>query len=112
MIDGEPNTVYPDPGTANDSRPPITFLCLARSRRRSSRNFVHASSNDRIPCQHPSAARSQARRRQSPLSHNSHHQTHPCPIHAIRRCPASAPSPPSIFPIRSHSAITVSLASS
>ncbi|KAL5992599.1 hypothetical protein ACLOJK_013518, partial [Asimina triloba] len=38
--------------------------------------------------------------------------THPCPIHAIRRCPVAAPSPPPIFPIRPHSAITVSLASS
>ncbi|KAL6002380.1 hypothetical protein ACLOJK_034312 [Asimina triloba] len=112
MIDGEPNTVRPDPGTANDARPPITFLCLARSRRRSSSSSVHASSNDRIPCQHPSATRSRARRRQSLLSHNSRHQNHPCSIHAIRRCPASAPSPPSIFPIRSHSAITVSLGSS
>ncbi|KAL5978868.1 hypothetical protein ACLOJK_018763 [Asimina triloba] len=56
MIDDEHNTVRPDPGTANDARPPITFLCLARSRRRSSSSSVHASSNDRIPCQHPSAA--------------------------------------------------------
>ncbi|KAL5979055.1 hypothetical protein ACLOJK_018952 [Asimina triloba] len=63
MIDGEHNTVRPDPGTANDARPPIMFLCLARSRRRSSSSSVHASSNDRIPCQRPSAARSQARRR-------------------------------------------------
>ncbi|KAL5978812.1 hypothetical protein ACLOJK_018707 [Asimina triloba] len=57
MIDGEHNTVRPDPGTANEARPPITFLCLTRSRRRSSSSSVHASSNDWIPCQHPSAAR-------------------------------------------------------
>ncbi|KAL5986833.1 hypothetical protein ACLOJK_015167, partial [Asimina triloba] len=43
MIDGEHNTVRPDPGTANDARPPIMFLYLARSRRRSSSSSVHAS---------------------------------------------------------------------